>query len=46
MPLLLEAWALPSAIVFIVYITTLWYAEVLHEVPNPYLVCTTNIDVF
>ncbi|CAN9297458.1 unnamed protein product [Alternaria sp. RS040] len=37
MPLLLEAWALPSAIVFIVYITTLWYAEVRHEVPNPYL---------
>ncbi|RYO32574.1 hypothetical protein AA0113_g8898 [Alternaria arborescens] len=37
MPLLLEAWALPSAIVFIVYITTIWYGEVLHEVPNPYL---------
>jgi hypothetical protein len=46
MPPSLEVWALPSAIAFIVYITTIWYGEVLREVTNPYLVRINTIDVF
>ena len=34
---LLQVWALPSAIAFIVWLMATWYGEVMHEVPNPYL---------
>ncbi|KAG9190720.1 alpha-1,2-glucosyltransferase [Alternaria panax] len=34
---LLEVWALPSAIAFLVSVTVAWYREALRQVPNPYL---------
>lgn len=46
MPLLLEVWAAPSAVAFIVCLTVTWYGQVLREVPNPYLVRINIIDMF
>lgn len=38
MPSLLQAWALPAALMGIGHVTTTWYNVVSKEVPEPYLV--------
>ena len=43
---LLQMWALPSAIAFIVWLMATWYGEVIHEVPNPYLASIDTKEAF
>ena len=45
MPSVLQAWALPVALMSIVSITATWYNNVSHQVPDPYLVSSIIVDM-